>query len=141
MTPCPKKVKNKAKIWTIGHGRRSVDCFLKLLKKHRIQVLVDVRRFPTSRLEHFRSDVMRQWLQKEGISYVWLGNELGGYRSGGYEKHMNSEIFVNGVSSLLKIAQEKNTCIMCLEVDPKYCHRRFISRYIENKGFEIIHIT
>ena len=47
-------MKKKTQIWTIGHGNRSIDTFLGLLQEHGIQVLVDVRSFPTSRIEHFK---------------------------------------------------------------------------------------
>jgi len=42
---------------------------------------------------------------------------------------------------LLEIAAQKRVCIMCMEPNPKYCHRRFISAHLEKKGFKLIHIT
>jgi uncharacterized protein (DUF488 family) len=36
-------------LFTIGHSTRSIDEVLGLLAKHRIETLVDVRRFPGSR--------------------------------------------------------------------------------------------
>lgn len=128
------------RVWTIGHGRRSAEEFLKLLRTHDNQTLVDVRRFPTSKVEHFKGEVMSGWLQREGISYVWLGRELGGYRSGGYKKHMRSRLFASGIKALLELAEDKNACIMCLEVNPNYCHRRFISEYLEKRGIRVVHI-
>ncbi|RLI10165.1 DUF488 domain-containing protein [Candidatus Bathyarchaeota archaeon] len=127
-------------IWTIGHSNRSLETFLNLLNEHEIQVLADVRRFPTSKLEHFKREALEKWLPKQGIEYVWLGEELGGYRRGGYKKHMRTELFREGIKKLLEIARNKRTCIMCMEVNPKYCHRRFISAHLERKGVRVIHI-
>ncbi|HDN05942.1 MAG TPA: DUF488 domain-containing protein [Candidatus Bathyarchaeota archaeon] len=127
-------------IWTIGHSNRSLETFLNLLNEHKIQVLADVRRFPTSKLEHFKREALEKWLPKQGIEYVWLGEELGGYRRGGYKKHMRTELFREGIKKLLEIARNKRTCIMCMEVNPKYCHRRFISAHLERKGVRVIHI-
>ncbi|MCD6431650.1 DUF488 domain-containing protein [Candidatus Bathyarchaeota archaeon] len=127
-------------IWTIGHSNRSLETFLNLLNEHEIQVLADVRRFPTSKLEHFKREALEKWLPKQGIEYVWLGEELGGYRRGGYKKHMRTELFREGIKKLLEIARTKRTCIMCMEVNPKYCHRRFISAHLERKGVRVIHI-
>lgn len=53
---------------------------------------------------------------------------------------METKLFKNGIKKLLKIAKQKRTSIMCLEPNPKYCHRRFISGHLERKGIEVIHI-
>ncbi len=117
-----------------------MNVFLELLKEHGIQVLADVRSFPTSKIEHFKRKNMEKWLQEHGIAYVWLGKELGGYRKGGYKRHMRTKVFKEGVKKLLEIASQKRTCIMCLEPNPKYCHRRFIAAHLERKGVKVIHI-
>jgi len=130
----------KVSVWTIGHSNRSMETFLELLREHNIQILVDVRSFPTSKIEHFKREEMERWLPKHGIEYVWLGKELGGYRRGGYRKHMRTKLFKEGINKLLEIAAVKRTCIMCMEPNPKYCHRRFISAYLEKKGVNILHI-
>jgi uncharacterized protein (DUF488 family) len=137
-----KKMKNiKCELWTIGHSNRSLEEFLELLKEHRIKILVDIRRFPTSKIEHFKKEKMEEWLQKNDIEYIWLGEELGGYRYGGYKKYMKTKSFKNGIEKLLEIAKMKRTCIMCMEINPKYCHRRFISNYLERKmDIKVIHI-
>ena len=127
-------------IWTIGHSNRSIKYFLDLLREYGIEVLVDVRRFPTSKVEHFKREEMERWLGEHGIGYVWMGEELGGYRKGGYKAYMKTERFKDGIEKLLEIAREKKVCIMCLEPNPKYCHRRYISAHLERQGVKVIHI-
>ena len=127
-------------IWTIGYSNRSQKTFLEMLKEHKIEVLVDVRRFPTSKVEHFKREAMEQWLPEQGVEYVWLGEELGGYRHGGYKAYMRTKLFEDGTKRLSEIAGQKRTCIMCLEPNPKHCHRRFISAYLERKGVKVVHI-
>ncbi len=127
-------------VWTIGHSNRPMQTFLKLLKEHNIEVLVDVRSFPTSKTEHFKKEQMEKWLPEHGIEYFWLGKELGGYRRCGYKRHMRTKLFREGMKQLLEIAKSKQTCIMCMEVNPKYCHRRFISEHLERKGVRVVHI-
>ena len=130
----------KVTVWTIGYDNRSMETFLDLLKEHKIEVVVDVRSFPTSRIPHFRREELERWLPAHGIAYVWLGRELGGYRRGGYEAYMRTCAFQNGVRRLLQLARERRTCIMCMEANPKYCHRRFIAAHLERLGVRVIHI-
>jgi len=134
------KSADATKVWTIGHSNRSVEKFLELLREHSIEVLVDIRSFPMSKVEHFKRERMEQWLPENGIEYAWLGKELGGYRRGGYKAHMKTKLFREGIKRLLEIAEQKRASIMCMEPNPKYCHRRHISAHLERKGIEIIHI-
>ena len=127
-------------IWTIGHSNRSKEEFLNLLREHSIEVLADIRSFPTSKIEHFKKENLEKWLPENGVEYVWLGKELGGYRKGGYKRHMRTKLFREGVQKLLETAKQKRTCMMCMEKNPKYCHRRFLSAHLERKGVEVIHI-
>jgi len=45
---------------TVGHSNRSVEKFLELLSEYNIEALVDIRSFPTSKVEHFKRDRMEQ---------------------------------------------------------------------------------
>lgn len=131
---------SKIDVWTVGHSNRSVERFLELLAEHKIRTLVDIRRFPTSKVEHFKREEMKRWLHEHGVEYVWLGKELGGYRRSGYQVHMKTELFREGVKKLVELAEKGRLCIMCMEKNPKYCHRRFVSAYLERKSVEMVHI-
>jgi uncharacterized protein (DUF488 family) len=65
-----------------------MEAFLELLKEHAIQVLADIRSFPTSKIEHFKKEAMEKWLPEHGVEYLWLGRELGGYRRGANVIHI-----------------------------------------------------
>ena len=127
-------------IWTIGYSGRTRESFLKLLKDYGIEILVDVRHFPTSKNPDFRREAMKEWLPENGIRYVWLGDLLGGYRRGGYERYMGTPAFREGIEKLLELARQGRTCIMCMERNPKYCHRRFIAAFLESLGVRVVHI-
>lgn len=131
---------SKTVLWTIGHSNRSVEKFLKLLEEHNVRILVDIRSFPTSKIEHFKREEMEQWLPEHGVEYVWLGKELGGYRRGGYQAHMKTEMFREGIEKLLQLAKKGRVCFMCLEKNHKYCHRRFVSVHLERRNVEVRHI-
>src|SRR5574337_265213 len=71
---------NPATVWTIGHSTRTLEEFLALLEKYRIQAIADVRRFPGSRRHpHFASAAMAGALPAHGIAYQWIP-KLGGRR-------------------------------------------------------------
>lgn len=48
-------------------------------------MVIGVRRFPTSKFEHFKQDQLSKLLLEAGIGYSYLGDELGRYRSRGYQ--------------------------------------------------------
>ena len=53
---------------------------------------------------------------------------------------MKTELFREGVEKLLDLARKRRVCVMCMEKNPKYCHRRFLTAYLEKKGVEVVHI-
>jgi uncharacterized protein (DUF488 family) len=127
------------KVYTIGYGGRKFEEFIKVLKEHRIKTVVDVRAFPSSKYEPFNKESLQILLPKEGIKYIHL-EKLGGYKKPSYEEYMKTEEFKSGIRQLLEEARKKKVVIMCLERSPKACHRRFISKALEDHRVEIIHL-
>ena len=69
-----------AVVFTVGHGTRSIDEFLSLLRGAGVRHLVDVRSFPGSRRHpQFGKDALAASLRSQGIAYEWK-KELGGFR-------------------------------------------------------------
>ncbi|MEM2533612.1 MAG: DUF488 domain-containing protein, partial [Candidatus Nezhaarchaeales archaeon] len=83
-----------------GYGSRSKEQLLNMLKASRIEVVVDVRRWPTSKLKDFKRENMEKWLKEANINYIWMGETLGGYRKEGYENHVNTKTFKQGLKTL-----------------------------------------
>lgn len=128
------------KIYSAGTSTRSEAEFLELLKTHNIKTLVDVRRFPTSKWEHFKREHLEALLKREGINYAYLGKELGGYRKGGYESYQLSDGFLQGLKKLEEIGLIEPTVFVCAERLPWRCHRRFIGNALKERGWEVVHI-
>lgn len=129
------------KIFTIGHGALQLEEFLQRLQGHQIRALADVRRFPASkRHPHFSRATLSGALNKCGISYHWLGEKLGGYRTGGYETYAATDVFRIGCEELMRLAPIQPTAFLCAELDYRACHRRFIAVYLQQHGFEVWHI-
>jgi len=127
-------------IYTLGTSTRTSEEFISLLTGHRIEMVADVRRFPTSRFEHFKRENLSGLLHGSGIKYIYLGEELGGYRRGGYPAFTAAPEFQAGLVRLEQIAREKKTAFICAERLPWRCHRRFIAMELERKGWQVIHI-
>lgn len=130
----------QAIVYSLGTSRRSCPEFLDLLLNNSIEMVVDVRRFPTSKFEHFKQDQLTKLLLTAGIDYSYLGDKLGGYRSHGYQAFVNTEQFKRGLDQLEKMAQQKKVAIICAERFPWRCHRRFISLELEKHGWKVVHI-
>ena len=108
------------RIWTIGHSTRAIDEFISLLKENEINLLADVRAFPSSkRYPHFNKDALAESLNAHGIRYEHFP-ELGGKRKSkpdsrntawrnvsfrGYADYMETEQFQKGVERLLAFAR------------------------------------
>jgi len=127
-------------IHTLGTGSRSAEEFLGLLRVHDLEMVTDIRSFPASRFPHFRQEVLRQSLGEAGIGYVYLGKELGGRRPGGFEAYTQTSAYLQGVEGLERLATRCRCVILCAERLPERCHRRFITRSLEERGWKVMHL-
>jgi hypothetical protein len=143
-------------VHTIGHSTRPLEVFVTLLEDHRIQVLVDVRRWPTSRrFPHFRGEALAEALHRRGIGYVWR-EDLGGYRRPqpgspntgwkvgafrAYADFMLTEAFEHTLQELEAMAAERRICLMCAEASPWRCHRQLLADAFVVRGWNVRHIT
>ncbi|KAA0002955.1 MAG: DUF488 domain-containing protein [Thermoplasmata archaeon] len=126
------------KVYTIGHSNRSMEDFLKLLKKYNIECIIDVRRFPTSKFEDYKKERLEKTLYEHGIKYFHFA-ALGGFR-GGYEKWMLSNEWKDAYEKLKKIAMKCKLAILCTEKLPFRCHRRYIAKALAKDGWDVVHI-
>jgi len=112
-----------------------------LLRENGVQVVVDVRRFPGSRKNpQFQQENLKAGVQQATIEYLWFGESLGGFRTGGYQKYTESEGFQQGLVALEEIARQKITALLCAEKLFFRCHRRFIAEALVKRGWRVVHI-
>lgn len=139
-------------LFSIGHGSRKINEFIGLLKSVNIQYLVDVRSYPQSRFHpQFNQKALEQSLHQACISYVFMGDTLGGrpkdqscYTNGqvDYTILQTKDFYQEGIKRL-KIACEKElpVAIMCSERNPCDCHRsRLIGQTLSKEGVSLLHI-
>ena len=127
-------------IYSLGTSNRTPGEFLDLLRSLDVELVVDVRRFPISRFQHFKREELATLLEGEDFGYIYLGQELGGYRSGGYQSYLSTEGFKRGLERLEELARERRVAFLCAERFPWRCHRRFIGWELEREGFRVVHV-
>ncbi len=128
------------RIFTLGTDRRSEEDFIELLLAFNIETVLDIRRFPKSKITIFIKENLEKLLQREGINYHFLGKELGGFRKGGYEAYTTTDEFRSGIDMIEKIAANKIAVIICAERFPWKCHRKWVARELKRRGWEVEHI-
>lgn len=138
-------------IYTIGHSTHSIERFIELLRKHAITALCDVRSYPSSRMNpQFNREPLERELAKAGITYVFLGKELGArsedrncYCNGKvqYELLAKTALYRKGIGRIEKGKNDFRVALMCAEKEPLDCHRTIlVSRTLEEEGLQICHI-
>jgi uncharacterized protein (DUF488 family) len=143
------------RIFTIGHSTHAIDHFMRLLKQHEIELLADIRRFPSSaRHPQFNREALEQSLRDNGIAYEHYP-ALGGRRKPvegsrnnawrhnafrGYADYMETGDFAAAVNDLAAKAMAKTTAYMCSEGLWWQCHRSLVSDHFKAAGWTVYHI-
>ena len=138
-------------ILTIGHSRHPLERFLLLLEAAQATAIADVRTAPVSRFSpQFNRNALAASLARRGISYLFLGKELGGrperpemYTQGvaDYDKMAALPEFRAGLERLIEMAERQRMAAMCSEADPLNCHRcLLVGRALAETGHDVTHI-
>ena len=141
-------------VFTIGHGTRPVDELIACLREARVETLVDVRRFPSSRRNpQFGQAALAESLGAAGIAYRHE-IELGGRRSGepgeerfacirtpafrSYAARMSNPAWQEALEAALA---QPVPCFMCAETLWWRCHRSLIAELLAARGHEVVHLV
>jgi uncharacterized protein (DUF488 family) len=141
------------RVFTVGHGTRSIEELLAVLGDADVRTLVDVRRYPSSRRHpQFDQPALAASLAGAGIAYRHAV-ELGGRRSGepgeerfscirvaafrNYAARMTAPEWQDALVSALA---EPEPCFLCAETLWWRCHRRLIAELLHARGHEVIHL-
>ena len=143
-------------VFTIGHSTRTIEAFIRLLKAHGVQRVIDVRTIPRSRHNpQFNRDQLSAALHRTRIHYRHMP-ELGGLRRArrdstntgwrnasfrGYADYMQTSAFREGLDKCIDLAKRERVVLMCAEAVPWHCHRSLIADALLVKGIEAREIT
>jgi uncharacterized protein (DUF488 family) len=128
-------------LFSLGHSTHPLDRLADLCRGAGVDVVCDIRRFPRSRRNpHLSRERLEEELPARGIDYVWLGEDLGGFREPDYEAWMTTADFDRGLTELERLAEERTVGFMCSEGVPWKCHRLFVARALASRGHAVSHL-
>lgn len=140
-------------IYTIGYEGIDINGFLSLLRRHKIDTVVDVRELPLSRKPGFSKKALGDRLNLSGMEYVHLP-DLGcpkpirdRYRADGnwkrykegFLKHLDKQ--EQALVELVSMTAGSNCALLCFEADYNYCHRAMVADAVKRlSGMRVSHI-
>jgi uncharacterized protein (DUF488 family) len=136
---------------TSGHSNLPAERFMALLQGAGVTAVADVRSVPFSRrFPWFSQKPLAERLKNAGISYLALGDALGGrpkdpalYCDGvaDYEAMAATDEFRDGLDRAVAESRKNRLCLMCAEREPLDCHRcLLLSRALSERGIAAGHI-
>ena len=140
-------------VYTAGHGTRTSEELIGLLRPANVRTVVDVRRFPGSRRNpQFNRDALAEALGAAGIAYRHA-EPLGGRRSGepgeerfacirtpafrSYAARMETPEWQQALAAAL---EEPTPCFLCAETVWWRCHRKLIAELLVARGYDVLHL-
>jgi uncharacterized protein (DUF488 family) len=143
-------------LYTIGFTGKSAESFFNLLKKNKVQHLVDTRINNTSQLSGFAKAADLAYFAKtvcntdytHKIDFAPTKDLLSDYRSkkltwSQYEIEYLNLLDRRKIADTLHAEQLHQNCLLCSEHTPDKCHRRLLAEYFQQRfgQIEIIHLV
>ena len=143
-------------VLTIGHSTRPIEEFIRLLRAHGVQRVIDVRRLPRSRHNpqfdranlspalhrariHYRHVPGLGGLRKAGRESRNTGWRNAGFR--GYADYMETPLFRASLDRVIALSKHERVVLMCAEAVPWRCHRSLIADALLVRRVEVLEIT
>ncbi|MEO8484254.1 MAG: DUF488 domain-containing protein [Acidobacteriota bacterium] len=143
-------------IFTIGHSTRPIGTFIRLLKAHGVQRVIDVRTIPRSAHNpQFNRDQLSRALHSARLHYRHMLG-LGGLRHPrrdsintawrnagfrGYADYMQTPAYAETLDRCVAYARIESVALMCAEAVPWRCHRSLIADSLVVRGIDVREIT
>ena len=138
-------------ILTVGYEGTTPAGLMAALRDSGVRVLVDVRALANSRKPGFAKTALTASLEQAGIGYLHLralGTPAEGRaaaRSGRpadmrriFAAHLAGTEAQAALANLSDLARQQRVCLLCLEADPRQCHRTLVAEAV---GLPITNLT
>ncbi len=143
------------RLFTIGYEKKDIESFIDMLIASGVEVVIDIRANPYSRIKDFSKKTLAAHLEKSGIEYLHAG-ELGSpkdlrdkvrddddyeYFFVEYEKYLDTQKHV--LDDLARSFAGRAICLMCQEADENRCHRKSVAERLNKLAetlFEVINL-
>jgi uncharacterized protein (DUF488 family) len=131
----------------MGYSGHDQESFLAELRKHHVEVVIDVRQRPLSRKKGFSRATLSEFLTINNVEYrheaelgvpVHLRSELKAGRQD-LDSYFSSfrDYLVRQTDALdrvYRLAVGRRCCLMCLEHSPDECHRSVVAHAVEARN-------
>lgn len=134
-------------LFTIGYEQATPAGLIAALRAAGVRTLVDVRALANSRRPGFSKRALAAALEEAGIGYEHLralGTPAEGraaVRSGHPEvmrrifaEHLKGTEAQAALAALADRARREPVCLLCLEADPRHCHRTLVAEAVAAGG-------
>jgi uncharacterized protein (DUF488 family) len=121
-------------LYIAGYQGRELDAFVRLMTRHEITQVIDVRERPSSRRPGFAKSPLAAALESAGIRYVHVREAGNPFRHEGleskailakYARHIDAHPEI--VNQVATLARERPSALLCFEHDPSECHRSVLA--------------
>jgi len=140
------------RIFTIGYEGATVAEFVSALQKAQVERVIDVRALPLSRRPGFSKSSLRAALEEAGIEYLHfkaLGTPAEGRAAARAGRHADLQRIYAGQlelpeaiaqsAQMLELAREKPSALLCMEREPRRCHRTLLLDAVAPDA-EVVHL-
>ena len=147
----PKRVDNPqgapgragSQLFTLGYEGLTADRCLDIIQAAGVETLVDVRRTPLSRKPGLSKRRLDEACAARGMRYVHMialgtpRDVLYAYRDSHdhaeFERAFRAYLAEQGdaVRELADLARQESCCLLCVEADPKSCHRHIVAEAVQ----------
>lgn len=134
-------------LFTVGYERAVPAGLVEALRAAGVRRVVDVRALANSRRPGFAKRALSASLEEAGLGYVHipaLGTPTEGraaVRAGRPEgmrrvfaRHLAGTEAQAALASLGDLARREPVCLLCLEADPRLCHRTLVAEAVAAGG-------
>lgn len=139
-------------VFTCGYSGHTPESYASLVAAAGARRVVDVRSFAFSRKPGFSKRALQAFLESRGLDYIHLPElgaprELLALKKGGatmreiaprYRRHLAGRR--EALEALSRLAMESPSVLLCLEKDPKECHRGILAERLARSGFRVVHL-